>query len=194
MQVVEMSQEFISRSEHLRRKRAEQRKKNRLKQRDWMQVLLIAIVLAVVIRIFVIAPSMVSGPSMQKTMESGDLVLVNKLLYLFRQPERGEIIVFEVPGEEDLIKRVIALPGETIEAKNQRIYINGKELKEPYLDPKMVTMDFAQVKIPPDHVFAMGDNRMNSKDSRSLGAISYDRIVGRADLIYWPLSHFKFLW
>ncbi len=189
-----MSQEFIPRSEHLRRKRAERRKHGRFKQRDWMQVLLIAVLLAVIVRLFVVAPSMVSGPSMQKTMESGDLVMVNKLLYLFRSPQRGEIVVFETPDEEDLVKRVVALPGETIEAKNQRVYINGKELKEPYLDPNTVTADFVKVKVPPNHVFVMGDNRSNSKDSRSLGTISYDQIIGRADLIYWPLNHFKFLW
>jgi signal peptidase I len=160
---------------------------------DWIQAILIAVVLAIIIRLFVFEPFNVSGPSMKETMHTGDLVIVNKLIYKIRDPKPGEVIVFHAPEHKDYIKRVIALPGEKLEARNNKVYINGKEIKEPYLADNVRTQDFSEVIVPPGHIFVMGDNRMDSTDSRVLGPISIDKLVGRADLIYWPLSEFKFL-
>jgi signal peptidase I len=189
-----MSQ-FIPRSEHLRRKRKRERERNKAKSKDWMKVLFISVVVAVLIRMLAFEPSTVSGPSMQPTFQSGDVVIVNKLIYKLRNPRRGEIVVFHTPFQEDFIKRVVALPGETVEARNNQILINGKPLSEPYLSKDIETVNFDKQKVPPGTVFVLGDNRENSTDSRSgeLGPISIQKLVGRAELIYWPLSHMGFV-
>lgn len=160
---------------------------------DWVRAFVIAIFLAVLIRIFVFEPFAVSGPSMEETMYTGDLVLVNKLIYKLREPERGEIVVFHESKDKDFIKRVIALPGETVEAKNNKILINGKIVDEPYLSDHMRTMDFDEVQVPQGKVFVLGDNRLNSTDSRVIGAVSMSQLVGRAEFIYWPVFEMKWL-
>jgi signal peptidase I len=126
-------------------------------------------------------------------MYTGDLVLVNKLIYKMREPERGEIVVFHESKDKDFIKRVIALPGETVEAKNNKILINGKIVDEPYLSDHMRTMDFDEVQVPQGKVFVLGDNRLNSTDSRVIGAVSMSQLVGRAEFIYWPVFEMKWL-
>jgi signal peptidase I len=181
-----MSQ-FPPRSESLRRKR-------KIKSREWIHAVLFAIILSVVVRLFVFEPFNVSGPSMEDTMHTGDLVLVNKLIYKIREPRRGEVIVFHATEKKDYIKRVIALPGETVEAKNNQILINGQIIQEPYISEDIRTMDFKQWTVPPGEVFVLGDNRLDSRDSREFGPIKTSQIVGRAELIYWPLDEFKFLW
>ncbi|SFJ80294.1 signal peptidase I [Thermoflavimicrobium dichotomicum] len=187
---------FPSRSERLRRNRRPKTKRNHFKHKEWVISIVIAVLLAMIVRLFVVEPSMVTGPSMEPTMQTGDLVLVNKIIYKFRNPKRGEIIVFPTPSQKDYIKRIIALPGETVEARNHRILINGKELNEPYLSNNIRTDDFPATKVPPEHVFVLGDNRINSIDSRSseIGTIPFDKIRGRADWIYWPFSHMKWIW
>ncbi|MGI6475123.1 MAG: signal peptidase I [Thermoactinomyces vulgaris] len=160
---------------------------------DWVRAFVIAVLLAVLIRIFVFEPFAVSGPSMEETMYTGDLVLVNKLIYKLREPERGEIVVFHESKDKDFIKRVIALPGETVEAKNNKILINGKIVDEPYLSDDMRTMDFDEVQVPQGKVFVLGDNRLNSTDSRVIGAVSMSQLVGRAEFIYWPVFEMKWL-
>jgi signal peptidase I len=184
--------EFISRSERQRRERLERKQQERKSSGafDWLKVIIIALILAVVLRGFMLEPTYVQGPSMLTTMKTGDRIIINKLIYRFTTPARGEIIVFHTP-EEDLIKRVIALPGETIEAKNGRVYVNGKILSEPYLSPTTQTSNIPQTKVPAGHLFVMGDNRANSMDSRELGPIALDQIVGRAELIYWPIAEWK---
>ena len=188
--------EFIPRKERIRRER-EAKKRKREQQvgsaKDWIFALSVSVVLAILIRIFLLEPTYVSGPSMQDTLRTGDKVLVNKVVYKFTSPSRGDIIVFHATPKKDLIKRVIGLPGETVEAKNGRVYVNGVSLSEPYLGPNVTTKDFPPVKVPKDCVFVLGDNRDDSADSRILGSIPISQIVGRSELVYWPLNHLRFL-
>lgn len=162
---------------------------------DWIFVIVIAIFFSMGIRLFAYEPFDVIGPSMQPTMQSGDLVFVNKWIYRLKQPERGDIIVFHAIEEKDYIKRVIALPGETVEIKNQQLKINGKVIPEIYLPPNTQTADFTQRKVPRGSIFVMGDNRQNSRDSRDpeLGPISMNQLVGRVEWIYWPISDWKIM-
>jgi len=138
--------------------------------------------------------------SMEPTLKVNDRVLVNKLSYKLHPIHRGDIVVFKRPPSEasdptikDLIKRVIGLPGETIEERAGYVYINGVQLKEPYLPPDAqgVTTSLPPLKIPANQYFVMGDNRTNSKDSRFIGTIPRSLIVGRAFIRVWPLSKIR---
>ena len=129
-------------------------------------------------------------------------MFVNKLSYRLHDPNRGDVVVLhEVTGatDRDLIKRVIALPGETIEMRNCEVTIDGRTLDEPYLDPQVVTPSNCGVRLrrrssfPTDHVFVMGDNRGGSQDSRALGPIDENDLVGRAFVVFWPKSHWQWL-
>lgn len=135
---------------------------------------------------------------MQPNFHSGERLIVNKILYTFRSPDRGEVIVFHAPQGRDYIKRVIALPGESIKIENNQIYINGEELEEDYLREAVESAlqnghnynaDFPETTVPEGHIFVMGDNRVNSQDSRepSVGPVPFDKVVGRADIIFWPI-------
>ena len=129
--------------------------------------------------------------SMEPTLHEGEYVIVDKVSYLLHPPERGDIIVFKHPGE-DLIKRVIGLPGETIEIREGRVYINGAALDEPYLVEPIQRPTSAQ-QIEAGHYFVMGDHRNNSSDSRVFGAIPAGDIIGRAAIIYWPPPNWQIM-
>lgn len=174
---------------------------------DWVVVVTIALLVAFVVRGFVLAHFVVDGASMSSTLETGDRVFVNKLSYRLHDPNRGDVVVLhQIQGtsERDLIKRVIALPGETIEMQSCVVRITKpgeltpQILVEPYLDPNVVTStscgpDVAETVVPADHVFVMGDNRNGSQDSRSLGPISEDDLVGRAFTVFWPRDNWQWL-
>ncbi len=168
---------------------------------DWVIVIGVALLVAFVVRTFVLAHFVVDGTSMVTTLHDGDRVFVNKLSYRLHDPNRGDVVVLhELTGtsERDLIKRVIALPGETIEIRNCDVLIDGRRLDEPYLDPQVVTPgncggDLAPTTVPEDHVFVMGDNRAGSLDSRNLGPIDEDELVGRAFVVFWPKSDWQWL-
>ena len=121
--------------------------------------------------------------SMLPNLHEGEYVIVDKISYLFRQPARGEIVVLKRTSEADLIKRVIGLPGETIQVSNGQVQINGQPIAEPYLKDPHINQDTPPLSIPADRVFVMGDNR---SDSRGFGPVPIDEIVGRAWIIYWP--------
>jgi signal peptidase I len=170
--------------------------------REWGLVVIIAIGAAVLMKLFVVQQFYVSGQSMITTLHDFDRVLVNKLSYELHDPNRGDVVVLEESQgltQRDLIKRVIALPGETIEMKDCVVYINGRVLVEPYLDPNVVTSTNCGPPISPTliakhHVFVMGDNRPGSGDSRGgLGPVDYDQIVGRAFVVIWPKSDWQWL-
>lgn len=166
---------------------------------EWVIVLGGALVVAFVVKTFLIQAFYIPSSSMERTLLIGDRVLVNKLSYDVGEVKRGDIVVFERPPRDtgnpeikDLIKRVIALPGETVEVRSGVIFINGKRLDEPYLqDPDQSTMEAQEV--PAGQYWVMGDNRDQSKDSRFFGPIPEDLIVGRAFVRIWPLSSFELL-
>jgi len=132
--------------------------------------------------------------SMQPNLHEGEYVIVDKVSYTFRQPERGEIIVLKNPnpGQPDLIKRVIGLPRETIEVRGGQVHINGQPLTEPYIAQPM-GREQTPLTLPAGQYFVMGDNRGNSSDSREFGARPGDDIVGRAWIIYWPPADWQIL-
>jgi signal peptidase I len=123
---------------------------------------------------------------MEPSLHAGEFVVVNKLAYRWKAPERGDIVVFHFPldPEKRYIKRVIGLPGDTIEARDGRIYVNGVALDEPYLAASPNYDGRWQVE--EGHVFVLGDNRNNSNDSKNWGSLDMDAIIGKAVLIYWP--------
>jgi signal peptidase I len=179
----------------------EQRSKGRRRLRsaiEWVFVIGGALVVALVIRTFLLQAFWIPTASMEPTLQEGDRVLVNKLSYDLHDVNRGDIIVFERPESgsdghpeddiKDLIKRVVALPGETIEARDGVVYIDGRLLDEPYLPDDMPTNDLPPTEIPEGQVFVMGDNRTNSSDSRVFGPIDQDLIVGRAFIRIYPLG------
>ncbi len=160
---------------------------------EWVVVLVGAVAVALILRAFLFQAFWIPTESMEDTLVRSDRVLVNKLSYDLHDVNRGDVIVFRRPDEEeaeirDLIKRVIALPGETIEGRDNAIYIDGGRLSEPYLDPDEFIDDFGPVTVPEGEVFVMGDNRDQSYDSRFFGTVSEDRIIGRAFLLFWPLN------
>jgi len=163
---------------------------------EWTVVLLVAVGLALGVRAYVAQTYFIPSASMQPTLLIGDRILVDKLSYRLHGVGRGDIVVFATPPKEtaqpginDLVKRVIGLPGEVISSKGGRVYINEKPLREPYLVPGTVTTDIMTQKVPPNEYFVMGDNRSDSQDSRFFGPISRSLIVGRVVLRIWPLSH-----
>jgi signal peptidase I len=168
---------------------------------DWVVVVGVALLVAILVRTFLLAHFVVEGTSMASTLTSGDRVFVNKLSYRLHDPNRGDVVVLhEIAGasERDLIKRVIALPGESIEMDDCVVTIDGLVLEEPYLDPAVVTPgrcgdNFASTTVPDDHVFVMGDNRQGSLDSRDIGFIAYDDLVGRAFVVFWPRADWQWL-
>ncbi|MCM2676727.1 signal peptidase I [Alkalicoccobacillus plakortidis] len=164
----------------------------------WVKAIVIAILLAVIIRTFLFTSYEVRGESMLPTAHEGELFIINKLNYQFGEPNHDDLIVFHATQSEDYIKRVIGLPGDTIRVESDVLYINDEPVEEPYLDdvkpgPGKYTEDFDEVFVPEGHVFVMGDNRPSSLDSRRIGFISEDQIVGKVDLRFWPLSEFTFM-
>lgn len=160
-----------------------------------------ALLVALVIKTFLFQAFYIPSESMEPTLKPGDRVLVNKLSYDVHSIHRGDIVVFKRPPAEagnpaikDLIKRVVGLPGETIEARNDgKVYINGKLLKESYLPAGTITSNLAPRVVPSGKYFVLGDNRSNSSDSRFIGAIPGSLIVGRAFIRVWPLSSIDLL-
>jgi signal peptidase I len=176
---------------------AEERRVSALRNAvEWIVIIVGALLVAFLVKTFLIQAFYIPSGSMLPTLEEQDRVLVNKLSYDLHAVHRGDIVVFESPQGEgqirDLIKRVIALPGETVEAREGQVLINGQPLQEGYLGPGISTGPLEPQTIPPDHYFVMGDNRGNSKDSRYFGPIPKSLIVGRAFVKVWPLNHFRF--
>jgi signal peptidase I len=178
--------------------------------REWVTVLVVALVIAITVRSLILQQFYISGPSMETTMFQDNRVLVNKLSYRLHDIYRGDVVVFDrvtVDGEvvqhDDLIKRVIGLSGETISIKDCQVFIDGKLLPEPYLndyDLAQSSLDdrcrmplMEETLIPENHLFVMGDNRPQSFDSRMFGSIEQNIVVGRAFVTIWPLAAARFL-
>jgi signal peptidase I len=181
----------------------------------------VAILLAFLVKGLVAQAFFIPSESMYPQLTEGDRVVVSRLAYDLHEPRRGDIIVFDspepappkakgsfpgrivgevlqavalkAPDETELIKRVIGLPGETIQGRDGSVYINGGPLAEPYLVAGTITKDFGPTVVPKDQLFVMGDNRNNSKDSRFIGTIPMKNIVGRAVARVWPPTRVAFL-
>ncbi len=160
---------------------------------EWVIVLGAAVAVAIILRTSVFHAFYIPSESMEITLFERDRILVNKVSYRLHDVNRGDVVVFRRPDDQpgeirDLIKRVIALPGETVEGRGSTIYINGQVLIEPYLTAGEVIADFDPVVIPEGELFVMGDNRDNSGDSRVFGTIDTERVIGRAFFLFWPLD------
>lgn len=153
-----------------------------------------AILIALVINVYIAeAAEIEAGPSMQPNLYAGYRVMTEKLSYYLHEPQRGDIVVIERSEKEgNLIKRVMGLPGETIKIKDGHTYINGNLIDEPWIT-NFGGPDVLATDIPEDYVYVLGDNRPVSRDSRSIGPVSIDSIIGRAWFVYWPISEFQFL-
>lgn len=178
--------------------------------RDWVIVLVVALVVALGIRTYVLQQFYISGPSMETTLYQPNRVLVNKLSYRLHDVNRGDVVVFdrvtsngETIQHDDLIKRIIGLPGEKISISKCVVYVNKVALKEPYLDSRDTEQEdlnercrqpeMAELVVPAKQVFVLGDNRPQSMDSRMFGSVDEDRIVGRAFVVLWPISRWRWL-
>jgi signal peptidase I len=170
---------------------AEEQPKSRTRSalREFVETILFTLLIYILIRTFLFENYRVVGRSMEATLEDGQYLVVYKLGYRLHDPQRGDIIVFHDPrnGERKLIKRVIGLPGETLEIKEGYVFINGQEIDEPYIQAPGRSSR-APTLIPENDYFVMGDNRTNSSDSRSWGPLPKEKIVGKAWLTYWPPS------
>ncbi|MDP4031039.1 MAG: signal peptidase I [Candidatus Beckwithbacteria bacterium] len=164
---------------------------------DFVETIVIALAIFVVVYRFLFQPHQVKGSSMYDNFHDGEYLLTDKVDYRFHSPERGDVVVFKAPQNEDYdyIKRIIALPGEQIKIESGRVFINNQTLDESgYLDPNITTHPGAYAKegqnltIPSDQYFVMGDNRSNSSDSREWGPVPTFNIVGRAWVRYWPIN------
>lgn len=164
--------------------------------KDWVISIAIAVFLAFIIRTFIVELYLVDGPSMRPTLQNAERLVVNKFIYKFRTPERGEILVFKYPSNQnrDFIKRVIAIAGDSIEIKDGRVFVNDQLMNEPYILSK-TRGDYQKSIVPEGHIFVMGDNRNNSEDSRfsDVGFVPHELIKGKAILVFWPYSSFKTL-
>ncbi|MEW6523434.1 MAG: signal peptidase I [Bacillota bacterium] len=160
--------------------------------RETLETVLLALVIALVIRGFVMESFVVQGSSMEPTLLNSERLLVNKITFRLREPQRGDIIVFRYPRspDRDYIKRVIAVAGETVEIKLGRVYVDGRVLSEPYL-LRSGTANFPVTMVPDGHVFVLGDNRGNSDDSRAFGPVPLELIKGKAFFVFWPLGRIK---
>ena len=154
--------------------------------RQVLAVILIAVGVFFLLRVTV-QSFVVVGSSMEPNLEDGQRLLVNKILYQLREPQRGEIIIFHHPSgtHADLIKRIIALPGDTVEVKEGAVYINGSAIDEPYIKAAP-SYTMAKKEIPEGEYFVLGDNRNNSNDSHRWGTLDQENIIGKAWLSIWP--------
>ncbi|HEX8860680.1 MAG TPA: signal peptidase I [Actinomycetes bacterium] len=180
-------------------------------------LVLTAFVLAVLVKGFLVQAFFIPSRSMEPTLDVGDRVVVNRLAYRLGEPKHGQVVVFvretadkrvadqgpmswvrravaqslggTPPGSEDLIKRVVGLPGDVVEGRDGRLWRNGRPVVEAYLPPNTFTSDFGPVRVKPEHYWMMGDNREDSADSRFFGQVPRAALVGRAFIKVWPVPH-----
>ena len=161
---------------------------------ETIKIVVISLVIIFPIRYYLLQPFFVKGASMESNLEDGDYIFVDELSYEFREPVRGDVVVFRYPLDKSqfFIKRVIGMPGETVQIKDNKVIIynklhpDGYPLPEPYLDPSQQTLGEMRVKLDENEYFVMGDNRLKSSDSRRWGAVNNSLITGRAFIRLWP--------
>lgn len=161
----------------------------------WLTWILIGIVLVgVLLRLFILKPYIIPSASMEPGIAPGDRILVNQFMYRYWAPSRGDIVVFAYPRDPNrtFVKRVIALEGETVELRDNQVFVNGQLVKEPYLKPGDYP-PFGPEAIPKDNIFVLGDNRRQSGDSREWGLLPRNYLIGKAWMVYYPLQRIKLL-
>jgi signal peptidase I len=161
--------------------------------RVWARDLLLGICFIVVIIIFLYQPVKVEGTSMAPLISDQERIFINKLVYRFEAISRGDVVVFWYPNDrtKSFIKRVVGLPGETVEIRQGRVYVNEKLIEEPYVLPAYLDSNsFGPFRLPPRQYFVMGDHRDSSNDSRMFGPVPAEYIYGKAVFAYWPMDHF----
>ncbi len=164
----------------------------------WETVKIVVVSLAIIlpIRYYLVQPFFVKGASMESNFEDGDYIFVDELSYQFESPKRGDVVIFRYPldQKEFFIKRVIGLPGETVEIKDNKVIIHNADhpdgfvLDEPYLDPGQETLGNSRIKLDDNEYFMLGDNRLRSSDSRIWGPVNRSLITGKAFVRLWPLN------
>ena len=161
--------------------------------REFIAAVLPAVLISLFVNVFIAQAAMVKdGPSMQPNLYVGYRMMTEKISYRFHEPRRGDIVIVDQgEGQVDLVKRVIGLPGETIESRDGHTYINGQPIEEPWV-AYFGGRDLPPTQIPAGYVFIIGDNRPVSHDSRAIGPIPIDHITGRVIFVYWPLGEFEF--
>ncbi|HSV67352.1 MAG TPA: signal peptidase I [Mycobacteriales bacterium] len=176
------------------------RRQRRRRLLEWPFLVVFSLLAAFLLRTFVVQTFYIPSQSMHDTLLEGDKVLVNKLAFKVHDINRGDVVVFRRPAnidipDEDLIKRVIGLPGDRIEGRGGKVYINGQLLIEPYVQKGCTegTVNLSAVLVPAGHVFVMGDNRCDSTDSRVFGAVDDSLVVGRAFVLIWPVGRLGWL-
>ena len=181
--------------------------------REWIESIVIALILALIIRHFFVQAFKIPTGSMRPTLMEGDLILVNKFVYgpkvpftdirmpAVAKPKRGDVVVFIYPEDrsKDFIKRLVGLPGDSVEIKNGSIYINGEALADPvfsqryYYNRGDIAKEGEKIIVPKDSLFVLGDNSASSKDSRYWGFVPWKNLKGKAMLIYWPPQRIRII-
>ena len=163
--------------------------------REIIETITLTILMFLIIR-FAVQNFRVDGMSMEPTLHNGEFILVNKAAYIFHPPQRGDVIVFGYPlnPQVDYIKRIIAIPGDTISVVGNRVTVDGVRLNEPYINPNDISNPFSPVHevVAPGEYFVMGDNRGNSSDSRQWGFVPQQNIIGEATFVYYPFNEGNF--
>jgi len=163
---------------------------------DFLQGIVVVAALLVMVYLFIMSPQEISGKSMEPNFHNGEYILTNKVEYKFRDPVRGDVVIFKSPSNKDIdyIKRVIGLPGETVSIISGKIHVNGREISEIYLPENRLTYggrfldDNMTISVPDGRYFVLGDNRPHSSDSRDFGPIAKEEFIGKALLKYWPFT------
>ena len=168
----------------------ENEKKKKSAIRETVEIFAVALALAILIKTFIVGNYWVPSGSMLPTIEINDKVVVTNFSYWFDGPDRGDVVVFHYPldTKKDYIKRCIGEPGDVIEFKDSKLYVNGVLTEEPYLPEGLEFDDYGPVEVPAGSYFMCGDNRNHSADSRSWGFVEEKHIVGKAQFVYWPFE------
>ena len=163
---------------------------------DFLQGIVVILAVLVMVYLFIMSPQEINGASMEPNFHNGEYILTNKVLYKFRDPIRGDVVIFKSPKnkEVDYIKRIIGLPGDTVKLESNSFYVNGQKVEEPYLAPDVVVFggsflrEGEEIVVSPGMYFVAGDNRPHSSDSREFGPVVKEDFIGAAFFRYWPFS------
>ena len=170
--------------------------------KEWLEPIIIAVILALIIRTFIVQAFKIPTGSMRPTLVEGDRILVNKFIYRFKKPERGNVIVFVSleDKKKDFIKRLIGLPGENVEISNGTVLVNGRAVDKDsvireryYYNRGNFGKVYQTIKVPENAYFVLGDNSISSRDSRYWGFLPKKYLIGKAFLIYWPPTRIRLI-